>query len=346
MPRYPVAVGASLVLPIALSACGGGGQNVASAPPPVVVAPTPTPSPTPTPPPGPPPPPAGPVGLVSNEPFAVLGVSSTYERTDATTWKVNEPERADISFSYRASDDLYVITLPGYRTGTLVPRYYSGSFIDSSKWLAIYGTGNDLLDGETERQDANVFLSWPAGSLNPDEKLSYTSWGRWGDDHQFNGTANSGNLGYFAYGVPTVAADMPKSGLATYNARVIGSTDTTYPSDPFYTDYIDGTAQLRFDFSAGTLQGEMKPSICPWDCYPLGVYSFIQTVYATGSTSFSGQFSINGEAVPSWFEGSFNGPNAVELMARWRAPFQAPAESSSGVSANGTMSGIWLGSKE
>lgn len=47
MRRNLIAVGATLILPSILAACGGGGQKIASAPPPAVVTPAPTPTPTP-----------------------------------------------------------------------------------------------------------------------------------------------------------------------------------------------------------------------------------------------------------------------------------------------------------
>lgn len=83
----------------------------------------------------------------------------------------------------------------------------------------------------------------------------------------------------------------------------------------------------------------MRPALCPWDCYSLGTYTFVETVYSTGSTSFSGKFAIDGEVVPSWFDGIFNGPQAAEIMARWQAPFKLDE-------TTGTMSGIWVGAKD
>ncbi len=120
-------------------------------------------------------------------------------------------------------------------------------------------------------------------------------------------------------------------------------TETPYDNS-WLTDYINGEARLVFDFAAGTLSGEMTPNICPWDCYGLGVYKFVDTVYSSGSTTFSGEFSIDGRKVDSWFEGSFTGPHAEELMARWRAPYK-PYDTGFGVVEGGQMGGVWIGKK-
>ena len=341
------AAGSLIIGAAILAACGGSPNRIASAnnPPP---APTPSPSPTPTPspspePPVPPPPPEGPIGLVSSEPFAVLGVSNDYAKGADGNFTVSDTRKAEISFEYRVSDGTYVITIPGFRTGSLYTSGYSGSFISGAPaWLSIYGSSNDLLDGESGRQDARVFLRWPSGPLNDSlPKLSYTSRGSWDDDWKVDGQSTSATMGLFAYGIPTKPGEMPTSGTATYTAEVRGTSNQPYPGsgDTLWLDSITGSALLRFNFGAGTLEGEMNPALCPWDCYSLGTYSFIQTVYSSGSTSFSGQFAINGEAVPSWFEGSFNGPQASELMARWQAPYTYEG-------AAGTMGGIWIGTRD
>ena len=323
--RHVVVIGVAC----ALAACGASSGSGGS--PPVIS----NPPPPPPPPPAPPPDPEGPIGLVSNEPFAVLGISTSYAGADTSNAQFSPHEKAEVSLRYRGSDGAYVISIPGYNPGTLATRGYEGSWSNSSAWLSVYGTLNELLDGESGRQDAVVSLRWPSGPLNPSNDLQYTSWGSWGDDPTLNGKAAAGTIGTFAYGIPTPQAEIPTTGSATYQAEIIGETDQAYP-DSLYRDYIAGTAELRFDFAAGLLSGEMNPLICPWECTSLGTYTFAETVYATGSTTFSGKFSKDGEVIPSWFEGSFNGPNAAELMARWSAKYDYDGGSF-------TMGGIWVG---
>lgn len=324
-----------------LAACGGTGE-VNSTPPPPPEAPPPPPPPPP--PPTPPADPTGPVGLVSPEPFAVLAVSNSYAKTAGGNFKITGPDRATVTLRYRESDGKYVIGLPGFREGELVTTDYSGAYNDSSDWVSITGTNNDLRDGSSGRQDAQVFLRWAQERYNRDWDYSYTSWGSWGDDLDVNGTASSGENGYFVYGIPTAASNVPTTGTATYDAMVLGMTDGAYRGG-WITDYITGTARLRFDFGEGKLSGEMRPEICPWDCYKMGVYTFVNTVYSSGSTSFSGQFSVDGRNVDSWFEGNFTGPKAEELMARWRAPV-GPVDDILAQTAGGEMmGGVWIGKK-
>lgn len=314
-----------------VAACGDGGSGT---PPPISTPPLPPPPP----PEGPPPAPAGPIGLVSDEPFESLGVSFHYSGADTAQATVAPPERAEVELVYRASDGSYVVTLPDFRPGVLQTDGYSGSWVSGAEWQSIYSSENQLLDGESGRQDARISLSWP-GKENQ-SALSYTSWGAWGDDPTIDGIASAGTIGFFAYGVPTPQGQVPITGTATYDARVIGRTDYSYPTQGtgIYQDYIDGTAQLRFDFGSGTLEGEMNPVVCPWDCYSLGTYNFAQTVYSAGSPTFSGVFAQDGVVVPSWFEGNFNGPQAQEIMARWQAPYTFEGGS-------GVMGGIWVGAR-
>jgi hypothetical protein len=102
-----------------------------------------------------------------------------------------------------------------------------------------------------------------------------------------------------------------------------------------------GTVFLSFDFGAATLAGEMRPEFAPvWDGVSLGTYTFRDTVYSSGSTSFSGAFNVPGSDGPSSFSGSFTGPSAAELMATWQAPFVNPLNNT-----QGTMAGVWIAKK-
>jgi hypothetical protein len=101
-----------------------------------------------------------------------------------------------------------------------------------------------------------------------------------------------------------------------------------------------GSILLGFDFGAGTLSGEMKPQWSDgWDLHAFGTYTFTDTVYSTGSTSFSGSFvAPAGVDGASSFEGRFNGPRAAEAMGSWNAPYQIG-------DTHGTMGGVFGASK-
>ncbi len=151
------------------------------------------------------------------------------------------------------------------------------------------------------------------------------------------------NDGVFAYGIPTVAAEIPRSGSANYNGEIRGLTggETTITGTSTTASAVFGTVFLSFDFERGSLSGHMKPEYAPiWDAVSLGTYTFRDTTYAVGGTTFAGAFEVPGSALTSSFSGSFTGAGASELLARWQAPFRNPD-----TGASGMMSGVWIGKR-
>ena len=293
-----------------LSACGGGGGGGVASIPPAPVAPTP---PAPPPPTTPPPVPSGAIGLQSPGPFKTY--SAQLDSVGAVTSTADA-----VQFAYSASDNKYTISLPAFQPGQLVTTGASGSFNDGG-WTNISNTVNDVTAGSgSATQAVRVLLAWP-GSSN----LKYTSTATW-----VNPAVDGWKyLGTFAYGIPTAPGDVPTTGSASYSGSISGLIDS-YLS-------VWGSVSLNFDFGAGTLSGEMKPAYAPiWDEVPLGTYTFRDTVFSRGSTSFSGAFQVNGTPVPSSFQGSFNGPQAAELMAGWTAQVMLP-----GATDPRTMAGVW-----
>lgn len=313
MSKQQAQAAATLVV-IFLAGCGSdGGGAVNSTPTPAVIA-APTPPPPPPPPPGPPPPPSGNIGLTSTEPFAVQAVS--LEISNANIGSLELDESAQVEFRYIPADNAYEIKLPQYESGRLKTTGYSGGYT-SNVWGTVSNSANTVLLGNTAAtQPVNVILSWPSKPLNPYAIYTYTSWGKW------SGTEPQGvfqRSGIFAYGIPTSTTDVPSSGAASYTAEVMG-----YAADgmPDLSAYVTGLAKLSFNFGTGTLSGSMRTTLCPWDCdTDLGEYKFKNTVFAVGSRTFSGAFDVPGTTLPSSFSGNFNGPAAIELMARWQAPY-------------------------
>ena len=72
----------------------------------------------------------------------------------------------------------------------------------------------------------------------------------------------------------------------------------------------------------------------------LGTYTFVNTVFGVGHTTFSGDLSHVGFSTLGSFNGLFTGPAAQELMARWSAPYENPD-----THAMQEMFGIWVGKK-
>ena len=291
---------------LSLAACGGGGGDHVNS--------TPAPAPTPPPPPPPPPPPTGPlppahIGLVSSAPFSVQAVSGA--------------SFANVQFRYDAANDVYLISLPGFQPGYLDNIGYNGS-------AGQVATGSTSQVSELSfglPQAVFVTMPVPGSTFSP---FTYTSFGLWAEPGKNEAT------GYFAYGIPTLAGDVPVTGSASYDAVIHGSTSAI----PGYE--IGGSVDLQFNFGAGTLSGSMHPQIIDgFDgvFVDFGRYDFSQTVYSVGSTTFSGSFIVPGlPGADSSFEGNFTGPGAAELMARFQTPFVLTGQ-------QGTMSGIWIGKK-
>lgn len=299
-----------------LAACGGGGGGVSSTPPPPVAGP---PAPTPSPPPTPPPPaavlPPANIALVSDQPFKTFSLSHTMAAGPMSYVETVPPTRSEaLAFRYNSAERVYEIALPGFVPGRLQTEFLNGTIgqtATSTFNRVTLGAGPTL-------QAASVSLPVPGSSFSP---FTYTSLANW---------EGGGVTGIFAYGIATAPGDVPLSGSAGYSANVVGTTD--------FDAYVGGFAKLQFDFAAGTLSGFMQPMISDgWDLsINPGRYDFTQTIFAAGSTDFSGSFIVPGlpNAV-SYFEGSFTGSQAAELMARWQAPY-----------AHGSMFGVWVGKKD
>jgi hypothetical protein len=297
-----------------------------------------TPPPPATPPPPTQPTDPGPIGLTSAEEFATVSFGYLFDAGDGSNSRP-APGAGNVEFRYSAADQSYEILIPGYNPGRLETLSYNGSACADGTICDPSSSFNAVTDGDsTSRQDVTVTLEDPDNQNYPPLALTYTSLGTWDGSlaDPANPNQNARYNGTFVYGVPTAPADVPRSGTASYDAIVNGVA--IFDSGTEVAQGVFGTAELNFDFGAGTLAGYMEPTITDgWDEFSLGRYDFIQTVYSVGATTFSGRFDVPGQ---SFFEGSFNGPQAAELMAQWNAPFVDPLQRGSG-----TMTGVWIGKK-
>ena len=315
-----LATAATIALGTALAGCGGsggsaGGSGVVSTPPPVV----------------PPPPPAAaapPIGLTQQGEFATLAVNSSFTtRPDGlVSGDLGSDLSGTIQFRYLGAAQGYEVQLPGLVPGRVETTSNSANENYSS---------NIVRNGNTPGTQQAALSLYRPGAGNTHFALTYTSYGIWGSGNPSQPGPHTG--GYFAYGVPTAAGDVPTSGTGTYNAVVHGITLDSGGTG------IGGEARLVFDFAAGTLGGFMRAN---WtgnyfndgSIIELGQYDFTQTVFGVGSPTFSGRFNVPGSTASSFFEGRLTGPQAAELMARWQAPYLNPA-----TEQWSTMQGVWLG---
>jgi len=230
---------------------------------------------------------------------------------------VSNQAAADVQFSYDSATNTYQISLPGFQPGNLVNTGYNGS----AGQVATSSISQVAVGSSTTIQPVSVTLPVPGSSFSP---YTYTSFGGWGADD------------IFAYGIPTAQGDVPVTGSASYSAE-IQAISTLVP------DFgVGGSVNLLFDFAGGKLSGSMHPEIVDgFDgiFVDFGQFAFTQTVYATGSTTFSGSFIVPGlPGANSWFNGNFTGPQAAELMARFQTPVLLNGQ-------QGSLSGVWVGRK-
>lgn len=300
-------------LTLALCACGGGGESGGLA-----YIPPPPPAPAPDPNPSPPPFPEGAIGLTGG-PFSTYSASS-----DGSGNLIAAAD--DFHISYSPDDNVYTVSGPGLQPGHLVDTTIgSGSYMDgSATWQSIDYTTSSVTQGDatTEQPNAFVLLDW-ANAPYSESNLVYTSLGAWGGE--------DGKGGYFVYGVPTVAGDVPVTGTADYSGEIRGLTSGD--------GALFGTIGLEFDFGGGTLSGSMEPTVLDatgWSGVGLGTYTFQDTVYSRNGTSFSGAFAVPGSDADSAFHGNFNGPGGIEVMGNFSAPYQSP-----NTQQWGTMTGVF-----
>ncbi|WP_338240885.1 hypothetical protein [Aurantiacibacter hainanensis] len=224
-----------------------------------------------------------------------------------------------MSFRYLGEGQGYRIELPGSRSGSLNFTYET----NGSDRYTITDEGGALLD-------AVVFLRAQDGSV----RYTYTDLAFWiagANDPRKT------EAGYFVYGVPTDQTEIPLTGRGKYQAQVFGQTS-------LHND-VGGDATLEFDFAAGQLTGYMDPVLLNKTGFGFDTvlprYEFTDTLYASGSTRFSGRFDVAGAISDSAFKGIFAGPGAAELMAQWYAPFQNP-----GSQEWDMMYGVWIGKRD
>jgi hypothetical protein len=276
-----------------LGACGGGsGTQVASTPVPV---PTPTPTPTTTPIPTPTPTSSA-VELVKFPPAG-----------EFTRFAVGD----DIRIRYDSSSGKYQVLVSGSDWSTLATSPDEGGYPKINNYFQPSSTTTGDLQ-------ASAHPNSPAEASRY-EYSNLASW--WVSTSDYRMTLQSGNV---AFGTATPAGAVPVSGSATFGGLIAGKTNVTAPSGwgDIPNAPVAGNVSLTFDFGRGLLTGEIRPWVS-CDCDPIGLPSalaFKNTVFGSGSTTFSGQFDTS-VAGANTFNGLFTGPAAEELIGQWAFPF-------------------------
>jgi hypothetical protein len=303
----------ALILAFSLGGCGGGGERLASA---SGSAPIPVPPPPPPPPPTTSPPAYAPrAATIFAEPLynpdlVVVGKGWQNEFVRNTSEPARNVRDADgLSFSYDAASKTYQVSAPLVGSGRLdqVSDYANGQF------------GTQLLAEPSNKtpspsMDAALTMSAPD---RPGAKYSYVSfvdlyWMVPGPD------LDTYAYGSFGLAQPTKAGDVPVSGTARYNGDLFG-----HIAGDAGATWIAGSARFDFDFARALLSGELKAGLqCMMGCSPdITTYSFADTRFVLGATSFSGRLDSPGAPSSGSFSGIFAGPNAAELVSRFEMPF-------------------------
>ena len=143
--------------------------------------------------------------------------------------------------------------------------------------------------------------------------------------------------GEAAFGIVTPSGGIPTSGSGTYQGHLAGRASVIDDIEgEAFNMWVGGTVELRFDFAAGSLSGELRPRVEGWTRnITIPTLNFIDTIFGVGRTEFSGRFATS-LAGPNGFSGRFTGPQAEELIGRWAFPFIDPLDGST-QSAEGAM---------
>lgn len=247
--------------------------------------------------------------------FATAGVAYDPNTGDQTN--------AGFAVSYDASSGEYVVDIPSAGARTLYENTAS-----TPNATYIYGS----LGNGTYRE-ADVLVLRPD---NPELELTYSSLIGYGA-FDYGYPLGSSPFGWLAFGVPTAEGAVPVTGSASYTALARGS-------DVDRNGMISGIASLLFSFGSGDLSGHLDLDYSPFggmgEAYSLGRFEFSNTVYSSGSTTYSGELTQAGLANGS-FSGQFTGPAAEELIGQWSAPFVDPISN-----ATSTMIGAWVGRRD
>lgn len=289
MTRRVHLLAAAAAVPLALGGCGGGGGGGSSfIPQPPVQQPPP------------PPPVQGESVAIFPNPkvgeFASVGTTVRGSSDPSASLGPISSAGADQPHIRFMSDGTYQVLLPGKEWNEIV----------------LYGQGNDqrfLTD------TGNNFEAQTSGSKNSGYQYSELAGYGSSDPQQF---------GAFAFGTLTPAGAVPITGSATYSGTITGTSDV-FGSNAGQTfrEIATGSVTLNFDFAAGTLGGAMNLGLIDEvsdTALQIGTFTFKDTVFGVGSTSYSGKFD---SAAPgdNFFLGKFTGPHGEETIGAWALPF-------------------------
>jgi hypothetical protein len=304
----------------------GGGTGVIAPIPSPAPAPAPGPTPTPTPPPLPVAAPFPPSNLSASQTFPALGYSIYYEYNglnidSSRPVNLNEP----LVVRYNGETRSYETKLPGFGPGRLVLNATTG------------GRGYSLTNGVASDTLQGVFVNFFAGQISSNQSLTDSNFAVW--DATISGPFSVATaIGYFAFGLPTPAGVIPSAGTRAHTFLGRGFTEVFSTSASRDFRYLSVTGSLQFDFTGRRSTGSLQLA-----SDELGREQDFGTFTLNGEAvqpdgSFTGAIVMPGSAEQGQFEGRFAGPDASEIIVRWRMPLPV-------VSASRPVQafGVWVG---
>ncbi len=333
--KLRLALLSSAALALMTSGCGGGGGGAPPGDGTGVVIPAPTPPPPPAAPTPPPPPPAPvatpfpPFNLAATQNFAVFGYSVGFRfsgLTIAGSDAVNASE--PITLRFNGTTGSYEAGLPRFPAGRLVINSNTG------------GRGYTVTNGVASNDLQPLFVNFTSGQIGRDAQgrdlaLSFSNVAAWEGR-----TSDRDVFGYFAFGSPTppVGGGIPQTGTRTYGTRLFGLTEAFTRAGSVDFRFLDGAGSLRFDFGAAGLSGTVTIGSSEFGREEgFGTFALTGGGVAADGT-FRGIIVVPGSNESGEFEGQFMGPDASEIIVRWRMPLRIP---SAGVTA--PAFGVWAG---
>lgn len=292
--RNAVVGAVALSCVFSLSACGGGGGGVSSTPTPPPVQ-TPPPSPPPPPPP-PPPPNTSLLSLTSSESFANDAVTASANFPVSGAGQTATAAASTATIAYDLPTRGYTITISG-RSQTFLPGDIDNA--QSTTAITVYVKRNG-----TTTDSLTLTKPGTSGRFT----FEYVGGGYW--QRTVNGaSAISGNLEAFAYGVPTSAAAVPRSGQGAYSVDLIGAV--TVPNN---VQGVTGEGKLLIDFATGAIV--IRGSIAGGGPIPFTDFSGSAQL-SSAANSFGGSMRFG--SLAGTVNGRFYGPVGQEVGAAFSA---------------------------
>lgn len=289
---------AAAVLALALSACGGGGGGGVNSTP----APSPSPMPTPTPTPSPtqtpaPTPVDAALGAASGSTtFTTFSTHTTQSLTAQDDVVSNtQVQRVPLTFRYDAGSKAYTVQVAGISTTFGAAQFAQANDSGDVRFTRTLDGGRESL---TLFNPARVGAGTRSVNVGLWQRRTNTT------DFQFD---------VFAYGFTTAAAQVPRSGSATYEIDLFGVAS---PNGAFPRSIIgDGTFSLDFAhglFSMAGQAGEYNNDVAYSTCCT----SWTGAGRITSAGALSGNFIFDGRdriSYRSSVVGALFGPDGKEV---------------------------------